>query len=198
MTTITDDKLIIPQAETVEKHHFFDAGDIDHLIRRAMFPEYPSHDKMVSIHDGIQWLKNEIHAAELHLTTAWVDRDIATINYFEDYRAICELSIVILKTYLPRPAPQPGVFPPVDIEALKARTDIVAVAEHYTKLHKTGADFTGLCPFHSEKHGSFHVNPARQSWHCFGQCNTGGDVISLIMRAEHTDFKGAVAVLTRQ
>ncbi len=49
------------------------------------------------------------------------------------------------------------------IDEVKQRTDIVEVVNQYTTLTKAGRSFKGLCPFHSEKHASFFVNPERQS-----------------------------------
>ncbi|MDD4858950.1 MAG: DNA primase [Dehalococcoidales bacterium] len=81
------------------------------------------------------------------------------------------------------------------IDEVKQRTDIVAVISQYTALKKAGRNFTGLCPFHSEKHGSFFVFPERQSWHCFGACATGGDVISFVMKKEGLAFGEALRLL---
>ena len=74
------------------------------------------------------------------------------------------------------------------IDEVKQRTDIVEVASQYTTLTKSGRNFKAICPFHSEKHPSFFIYPEQQSWHCFGACNTGGDVFSLIMKKEGLDF----------
>ncbi|UCG54170.1 MAG: DNA primase [Dehalococcoidia bacterium] len=74
------------------------------------------------------------------------------------------------------------------IEEVKQRTDIIEIASQYTTLTKSGRNFKAICPFHSEKHPSFFIYPEQQSWHCFGACNTGGDVFSLIMKKEGLDF----------
>jgi len=82
----------------------------------------------------------------------------------------------------------------LDPKVVKAKVDILALVEHYTKLRKSGRNFTGCCPLHDDRHPSFVVYPERQSWHCFG-CNKGGDAISFVMEAEHIDFLGAVSIL---
>jgi DNA primase len=74
------------------------------------------------------------------------------------------------------------------IDEVKQKSDIVEVASQYTTLTKSGRNFKAICPFHKEKHPSFFIYPEQQSWHCFGACNTGGDVFSLIMKKEGLDF----------
>ncbi len=84
------------------------------------------------------------------------------------------------------------------IDEVKQRADIIEVVSQYTALKKTGRTFSALCPFHSEKHPSFFVYPEQQSWHCFGACNTGGDVLSFIMKKEGIDFGDALRLLAQK
>jgi DNA primase len=84
------------------------------------------------------------------------------------------------------------------IDEVKQKTDIVEVIGQYVSLSKSGRTFRGLCPFHSEKHPSFFVYPEQGSWHCFGACNTGGDVFSFIMRKEGIDFGEALRQLAER
>jgi DNA primase len=84
------------------------------------------------------------------------------------------------------------------IDEVKQKTDIVEIIGQYTSLKKAGRNFTALCPFHSEKNPSFFVYPEQQSWHCFGACNTGGDVFSFIMKKEGLDFGEALRLLAQR
>jgi len=81
------------------------------------------------------------------------------------------------------------------IDEVKQKTDIVEVVGQYATLKKAGKNLMALCPFHSENHPSFFIYPEQQSWHCFGACNTGGDVFSFIMRKESLDFGEALRLL---
>jgi len=89
----------------------------------------------------------------------------------------------------------------MDLETLKeeirARSDIVDVIGRYVRLQKVGGHHKGLCPFHQEKTPSFHVDPRKQSYYCFG-CHAGGDVFSFVMEHEHVDFMSAMERLANQ
>lgn len=89
------------------------------------------------------------------------------------------------------------VIPKNVLEELRARSDIVEVVGGYLRLQRAGASFKALCPFHKEKTPSFHVNPARQTFHCFG-CGAGGDVFRFVMQKEGVDFSTAVRLLARR
>src|SRR5438552_2464249 len=80
---------------------------------------------------------------------------------------------------------------------VKAKVDLVKVVQEYVPLTKRNKDYWGLCPFHQEDSPSFHVNPQRQSWYCFG-CERKGDVFTFVELIERTDKRGALQLLAER
>ena len=78
-----------------------------------------------------------------------------------------------------------------DISRVRAATDIVALIGEYVQLRQVGQRWRGLCPFHTEKTGSFYVNAVDGLYHCFG-CQASGDAITFIREQEHLGFAEAV------
>ena len=79
------------------------------------------------------------------------------------------------------------------IDRVKARLDIVETVRRYVPaLTRGGRTFKASCPFHQERTPSFVVDPERGSWHCFGACANGGDVIEFVRRIEGLDFREAL------
>ncbi len=80
------------------------------------------------------------------------------------------------------------------IDEIRERADILSIVGEYVKLRKTGKNFIGLCPFHSEKTASFTVSPEKKLFHCFG-CGEGGNIFAFIMKTENASFAEAAKIL---
>lgn len=83
------------------------------------------------------------------------------------------------------------------IEEVRRQADIVDIISEHVVLKRTGKNFQGLCPFHSEKTPSFNVNPDKQMFYCFG-CQTGGNVFSFLMKRENLTFLEAVRAVAQK
>jgi len=84
-----------------------------------------------------------------------------------------------------------------DVERVRQSTDIVKLVSEHTQLKRVGRRWSGLCPFHNEKTGSFSVNSEEGLYHCFG-CKKSGDSITFVRELEHLDFPGAIEHLARR
>lgn len=83
------------------------------------------------------------------------------------------------------------------LEEIKSRVDIVDLISDYVSLKKSGQNWKGLCPFHTEKTPSFTVSPAKQIYHCFG-CGSGGDIFSFLLKYENLTFPEALGTLAKR
>jgi DNA primase len=82
------------------------------------------------------------------------------------------------------------------VDDIKERLDIVEIVEQTVKLRRTGKNYIGFCPFHSNtRTPAFVVFPETQTWRCFGQCNEGGDLFGYMMKREGWDFNEALRQL---
>lgn len=71
---------------------------------------------------------------------------------------------------------------------------MLAVVGEVVDLRPAGNSHKGLCPFHTEKTPSFHVNATRKTYHCFG-CGAGGDAIQFVRETRGLSFAEAVEYL---
>lgn len=79
-----------------------------------------------------------------------------------------------------------------NLNDLKDRISIVDVVSHFIKLKKSGSNFEACCPFHNEKTPSFKVHKSKNTWRCFGGCQTSGDAIDFVVRFRNCSFIQAV------
>ena len=83
------------------------------------------------------------------------------------------------------------------LDEIRDRADIVDLIGEYVDLKRSGSNYMGLCPFHSEKTPSFSVSPSKSIFKCFG-CGVGGDVITFVMKRENLSFPEAVEFLAEK
>ena len=88
-------------------------------------------------------------------------------------------------------------IPESTIEEIKNATDILDIVSEAVVLKKTGRNYVGLCPFHTEKTPSFTVSPDKQIFHCFG-CGVGGNVFSFVMKHDNLSFPETVRILAER
>lgn len=83
--------------------------------------------------------------------------------------------------------------PRVDWDAIKDQVDVAAVAVAILGEPPGRGGARGSwwsCPFHADRNPSFHADPERGRWKCFG-CGERGDAVGLVMRLESLDFPDA-------
>jgi DNA primase len=85
------------------------------------------------------------------------------------------------------------------IDEIKNRIDVVDLISETVQLRRSGKNYTGFCPFHSNtKTPAFVVFPETGTWRCFGQCNEGGDIFGFVMKKEGWDFSEALSTLAER
>lgn len=89
------------------------------------------------------------------------------------------------------------MIPQQFIDDLLRRVDVVEVVGQYVQLKRTGANYSGLCPFHTEKSPSFSVSPSKQFYHCFG-CGAHGTALGFLIEHLGLPFPQAVEDLARR
>ncbi|MGN0214840.1 MAG: DNA primase [Muribaculaceae bacterium] len=83
------------------------------------------------------------------------------------------------------------------VEQIRNAANIVDVVADYVTLHRSGANYKGLCPFHNERTPSFIVSPAKNYCHCFG-CGKGGDPIGFLKELNNYTYREALIHLANK
>jgi DNA primase len=82
---------------------------------------------------------------------------------------------------------------------LKARVSIAAVLQDKgltTTFKKRADQLVGPCPVHGgDNPNAFVVNLCKNIWHCFTQCNAGGDVVKLVQRLDNKTYRQTASYL---
>ena len=90
------------------------------------------------------------------------------------------------------------VIKPSCVRDLKLRVNLADVIARVVTLRKAGGNrLKGLCPFHNEKTPSFHVDPDKGFYKCFG-CGKAGDAITFVRETEQLNFSEAVEALGKR
>jgi DNA primase len=89
------------------------------------------------------------------------------------------------------------MIPQQFIDDLLRRVDVVEIVGQHVQLKKAGANYSGLCPFHTEKSPSFTVSPSKQFYHCFG-CGAHGTALGFLIEHLGLPFPQAVEDLARR
>jgi len=75
------------------------------------------------------------------------------------------------------------------------KPSLVEIIGRYVQLRKSGKEWTGLCPFHSDtKTPNLSINEEKGVFYCFA-CQESGDVISFVQKIEGVGFLEALSFL---
>jgi DNA primase len=84
-------------------------------------------------------------------------------------------------------------------QEIKSRLDIVDIVSEQVSLRRSGRNYAGFCPFHTNtRTPAFYVFPETQTWHCFGECSEGGDLFSYVMKKEGWEFRETLEHLAKR
>ena len=83
------------------------------------------------------------------------------------------------------------------VQRIKDAASIVDVVSDFIELKKKGAGYWACCPFHGERSPSFYVNPARNTYHCFG-CGAGSTPVDFLMNHKNMSFAEAIEYLGKR
>lgn len=167
---------------------------LDSAIDAIVHPFTHSDVDYLQSHLSVRQLRRDIHAADIQHS---VSRALGEEPFFpwDKWQLCCKLALkfqLLSQAPVPRESNNCHSF---DIQEIKRAADIVSIIGQYTTLRKSGRNYIGLCPLHDDHNPSFIVYPKQQSWHCFGACNTGGDVVDFIMAINNVDIHNALTLL---
>ena len=84
-----------------------------------------------------------------------------------------------------------------DVEKLLNSLKIEKVVGEVVSLKRSGANYKGLCPFHSDTSPSFTVSPQKNIAKCFS-CGAGGNTISFYSQYHKISFNEACLELAKK
>jgi len=88
----------------------------------------------------------------------------------------------------------------VDFKAVKSAVSMLQVLKHYgiaETFKRNGDTLSGPCPLHNGQNPTqFRISDTKNCWHCFGRCNTGGNVLEFVSKKEETTLREAALKLS--
>ena len=81
-----------------------------------------------------------------------------------------------------------------DITEIRERVDMLELVGAKVQLKRSGKNWKGICPFHTEKTPSFYVYPESGNYVCFS-CGEKGDAFTWLQKTEGMDFPDALEQL---
>ncbi len=77
------------------------------------------------------------------------------------------------------------------IDAVLDAARIHDVVKDFVELRRSGSGWVGICPFHSERTPSFHIDLRRNIYKCFS-CGAGGGPVRFLMENRNMSFPDAI------
>jgi len=77
------------------------------------------------------------------------------------------------------------------IDAVLDAARIHDVVKDFVELRRSGSGWVGICPFHSERTQSFHIDLRRNIYKCFS-CGAGGGPVRFLMENRNMSFPDAI------
>ncbi|WP_028316606.1 CHC2 zinc finger domain-containing protein [Desulfatibacillum aliphaticivorans] len=90
----------------------------------------------------------------------------------------------------------------VSYAEIKEKVTMQMVLEKYglwDKMKPGGKNLTSVCPIHKGSNPrQFSVNPEKNIWNCFGNCQGGGNVIDFVAKMEGVELREAAFILQKR
>ena len=89
------------------------------------------------------------------------------------------------------------MIPQETVQLILDTARVEDVVGDFVTLKRRGSSLWACCPFHNEKTPSFHVEPSRGIYKCFG-CGKSGTAVGFIMEYEKLSYTEALKYLARK
>jgi len=89
------------------------------------------------------------------------------------------------------------MIPQETVQLILDTARVEDVVGDFVTLRRRGSSLWACCPFHNEKTPSFHVEPSRGIYKCFG-CGKSGTAVGFVMEYEKLSYTEALKYLARK